>query len=162
MAIRVVNLKKTFWFESDKDPDKGTDDATKFEFRPLASHEMAYLNDRMTSMEGGSMRGRNEDEIMENLSASSIRTEAFKVACEAFRIALVDVKNLINDEDGTVIEFSTVHATIAGKTTQVASPVICQGVDPMIQMEAYRFIVSISRPSKAAEKNSDGASPPSS
>ena len=152
MAVRIVNLTKTSTWQWDKDPDFGTDEATTFTFRPLDGYEQAYLNDRLTSMEG-TPSGNTEAEIAESMANQSVRTEMFKVALEAFRLALVDVTNLL-DEDGNTIEFKTEKANIGGKTKLVASADIVKAVPAMLAMGAYKHIMELSTVSKSAEKNS--------
>ncbi len=156
MAVRVVNLTKTAPWEWDGDPDKGTDDATKFEFRPLDGYEQAYLNDRLTSMEG-SPSGETEEEIAASIEAQNMRTEMFKVAQEALRIATVNIENL-QDEDGNVIEFKRVKTNMSGKAKLVVAPEIMRAIPPMLSIAAYRKIMELSTVSKASEKNSEAAS----
>lgn len=155
MAVRIVNLTKTSTWQWEKDPDFGTEEATTFTFRPLDGYEQAYLNDRLTSLEG-TPKGDTEEEVMESMANQSVRTEMFKVALDAFRIALVDVTNL-QDEDGNVIEFKTEKANIGGRAKLVASSDIVKAVPAMLAMGAYKHITELSTVSKAAEKNSGRA-----
>lgn len=158
MAVRVVNLTKTIQWEWDQDPDKGTDNATKFEFRPLDAYEQAYLNDRLTSMEGGGTpAGTTEEEILESLQTANMRTEVFKVAVEAFRIACIGITNL-QDEAGEPVEFKRARENIGGKAKMVVAPEVAKAIPPMLALSAYKQIIEFSTVSKVEEKNSEPAS----
>jgi hypothetical protein len=150
MAVKMINLHKVLTFEYSKDPDKGTENATRFQYRALDSYEQAYLQDRISTMENMPVGGEVTEEAMKQVRT---RTEVHKVAIEAVRIACTGFDNLFDDE-GKPVEFKQEQMPIAGRSKLVLADNISRGLPASLCLEFYMSIMSDTTVSKVAEKKS--------
>lgn len=146
MALRLNDLNKTRPFISETDPDKdNADKATVFMIRSLSSSEMAYLNDRLAEIEMNQGSGENLNRRQRRQKAKTqqksqtTRLNIFDVALECVRIAVVDIKNLL-DADGKPIQFKPVEGTFNGRSTKVVPNAIMDAFDTELAMEIYEFV----------------------
>lgn len=157
MALRVANLTSTFEFIWDEDPDKDDEaKATVFILGYLDAYDQAYLSDRMTTFESGSMRAPHEGETKEEVAIkamSSARLETYKAAVDATQMCLKGFRNL-QDVDGKPLEFTTVHQVFAGRERTMVDPAIVRGLDSRLCLAIYNRVTQINRLSEKERKNS--------
>ncbi len=106
MALRSIDLTGTDTFGIDDDPDKGTDAATKFEFRRLTPALEGWVRDKATSFTEG-VDGDAEGHFEPN-----------KACLAMMLVALTGWANLL-DAKGNPIAFSTKKMNIAGRNLEV-------------------------------------------
>ena len=155
MAIRIANLMKTVDWSWDGDPDHGTDEATVLKFRYLDSYEQAFLQDKMAQINVANLRGQTmtEEEVEAN---TSVKTSIFTVAVDAVGIALVEAKNLFDDE-GDELTVEMVSRNIGGKSKKVADPEVVRALPLNMCLAAYTYIMGMNAVKRGEVKNSDAA-----
>ncbi len=117
MAIRGLNLGQTWDYQSDKDPDKGTSEATTFVLRTLDSRVMGYLRDGVAKVFVDHNKPDDMAETQINMQEMNFQTGQFGIDSWT---------NLI-DTDGSPIEFRTVSKRLGGKEYKiVATDVMCR------------------------------------
>jgi nitrite reductase/ring-hydroxylating ferredoxin subunit len=160
MALRLVNLHKQEEFTPASDPDKGTDDATVFYHRPLDAYEMAYLRDRLSTIEKmPEMKpGMSPEDMMAGMQT---RTEVHKAAVDAVQIACTGFVNVFDLETGAPIEWESEAKNIAGRTRPVMKGDIVARIPVEVCMEFWNEIMSRNAVDPSAEKNSGKVSSPS-
>lgn len=153
MALKLINLHTQSTFVWSQDPAKGTDEETRFQYRPLDAYEQAYLQDRISTIEKlpeGLTPGMSAQEVM---AKTQTRTEVNKVAVEAVRIACTGFDNL-QDHEGNPVVFETENANIAGRTKPVMSAKVVSALPIGLLLEFYMNIMGGAGVSESAEKNS--------
>lgn len=152
MALRMINLHTVNTFEWSKDPDKGTDNATKFDYRALDAYEQAFLQDRISTIESMPTLtdGMSSEEIMSKVKT---RTEVHKVAIDAVRLACTGFTNL-EKPDGTEQGWDVENVNIAGKTKPLVKQDIVRALPVALLLEFYMDIVAKTNVDASTEKNS--------
>lgn len=152
MALRMINLHTVNTFVWSKDPGKGTEDETKFEYRPLDAYEQAYLQDRLSTIESMPVmrEGMDPAELMKQVKT---RTEVHKVAIDAVRIACTGFENL-QDEAGNLQEYQTEHANIGGRAKNLLKLDILRALPVAMLLEFYMAIMASAVVAPSTEKNS--------
>lgn len=152
MALRMINLHTVSTFVWSKDPGKGTEDETVFEFRPLDAYEQAYLQDRLSTIESMPAVDNNTspEELMKQVKT---RTEVHKVAIEAVRIACTGFLNL-QAPDGSEQKYDVENANIGGKAKSVVKYDIVRALPVGMLLEFYMQIMNSAVVSPSTEKKS--------
>ena len=117
MAIRGLNLGQTWEYQSDKDPDKGTDEASIFELQTLDSRVMGHLTDGVTKVFVDAKKPDDMAETQINMQAMNFQTCQFGIKSWS---------NVL-DVDGNQIEFRTTGKRLGGKDYKiVVTEVLCR------------------------------------
>ncbi len=107
MAIKVLNLTDTWFFQSKYDPDKGNEDkASIFEIKPLDSRVYGKLRDKATKMR---IRPDDKEEGAETTIAQN------DVNFEICQFGLAGWMNIL-DEKGEQVECELQSKTMGGST----------------------------------------------
>lgn len=116
--LQALNLAKTIEFQSDRDPAKGTDQATVFTIGALSSRVASMLRDKSTRFSGD--LGKAEGMMTE------IRMN--ETAFELVRFGLRGLRNY-QAADGTLIEFKTEDYQLGNTTCKVVAKEIMEVID---------------------------------
>lgn len=129
MGIRAINLSQTFTYVSDNDPDKGTEDETKFVFKALDQFQISHLNDMLMGFE----QGKGEAQVG--------KINIGRVSLAAVQMSLQSASNFYkHDGEPIVIEQNMVKKNIMGRTYSVVSDDL-MGIFPGNELQAmYQLI----------------------
>lgn len=165
MAIRLRNLSTSREFISENDPTaeegyEGKEKPTVFHIRPLSSSELAYLNDRMASVQieqEGEKLNRKERRAAKKQgkgtgSSQSTRLNIFDVALDCVRGAVTGIDGLL-DANGKPMQVALVDGHFAGNATQVLPDSVMEAFDPDVALEIFEFVMDADQVSEEEGKN---------
>lgn len=104
MALTAMSVSDTWVFESDRDPDKGTENATKFTLGTLDVFLKGHIFDSATEISG----------------QGSITIHTNKTNIEAVRFGLKGWSNF-RDKAGNDVPFKTLKRNVGGRSYDVVS-----------------------------------------
>ncbi len=113
MAIKALNLGKTWDFQSKSDPDRGTSNATTWHLQSLDSRVMGKLRDNTTKF---LVDPANPEEVAEtSVNAENLNFESVQFGCTGW-------DNFQDPNTGQPIEIKTVARRLGGKSYQIVDP----------------------------------------
>ncbi len=113
MAIKALNLGKSWDFQSKSDPDRGTDQATTFKLHSLDSRVMGKLRDNTTKF---LVDPSNPEDVAETtVNAEHLNFETAQFGCEGWT-------NFQDPVTGESIEIKMVPRRLGGKSYQIVDP----------------------------------------
>ncbi len=117
MAIKALNLGKTWDFQSKSDPDRGTEQATTFHLQSLDSRVMGKLRDNTTKF---LVDPSNPEDVAEtSVNAENLNFESAQFGCTGW-------DNFQDPVSGVPIAMKTVPRRLGGKSYQIVDPeVLC-------------------------------------
>lgn len=161
MAISLRKVGATTEFRSEFD-DAPKDKQTVFHIRSLKSSELAYLNDRIATMElsqGGEKLNRKERRKRQKEGGSSgntseTRMNLFNVSLEAVQGAVSKIERL-DDGSGSLINVTaSADGHFAGNPCKVLPDAIMDAFDTDVAAEIFEHILDQENVSEDDAKNS--------
>jgi len=116
--LQAINLAKTIEYQSDRDPAKGTENATVFVLGALSSRVASTIRDKSTRFSGdlGKVEGMTTELRMN------------ETAFELVRFGLRGFRNY-QAADGTLVEFKTEEVQIGTTIMKVVAKEIMDVID---------------------------------
>jgi len=149
MALTGLNLARSEWYESDLDPAKGTDNATKFKLGTLDKFIMSRIQDAAMSFEDGA-DGNVETRVKMN-----------QANIDFVRFGLKDWDNFL-DDSGKKIKLKTKKESVGGREYDVVTDECIERLSPDLVAELAGRIRNVNSVSQGEAKNSNGEPSPSS
>lgn len=137
--LKALDLTKIVVFESPRDPDKGTDKATKFKISAIPARVYSQIKDKATKY--------TQDEN----NPDGIKAE-FKPHEVAYDIVKFGLKGIENYN----VEFKTQKERIGSMLYEVAHEEVMAGFDIDTIRELHEAIKNICEFDAETEKNSEG------
>lgn len=117
MAIKALDLSKTWDFQSKDDPDFGTDDASTFKLQCLDSRIMGKLKDGATKFLADPNRPDEMGETSVNMNDMNFQMVQF--GCTGWN-------NVLDPQGREPLEFKTIGRRLASQSYKVVDPeVLC-------------------------------------
>lgn len=140
--LQALNLTKTIEHQSDRDPAKGTENATVFVLGALSSRVASTLRDKSTRFSGDV--GKVDGVITE------LRMN--ETAFELVRFGLKGFRNY-QAADGTMLEFKTEEVQVGGTIMKVVAKEIMDAIDLETIRELAEVVGKVSGFEEAEVKN---------
>jgi hypothetical protein len=138
MAIKAINLAKTINYQSDNDPDKGTEAATTWLLGTLDARVVSHIKDKATAIPVSSL-GTGE-------GFATLRINEMN-----FDIVRYGLRGVTNYD----VKFGTENASLGGKTYPVASAAFMDSIPEEEIAAMASAILDINQVSQEERKNSE-------
>lgn len=143
MAIIGLTLNASESYQSDLDPNKGTEEATTFKLATLDSRIMGKLRDDATTFSVNPTAPEDEVDV------SVGQNELYFLACQFGIKGWTNLK----DEEGNDIRFKTRKRNVGGRSYEVVDELVLGRIPQIVLQEIGREIIGLNDVDEDEEKN---------